>query len=170
MVLTCSRDEIAEKRPTKCKCKKSRFQRHCSYLRVVAGEQAFCFICRSCKSFVTIIPSTCAPYKHHPISTIEAVLEGRLIQGESGLELERKHWVYRSTVYQWVKGFSAHLRVLATEGAKRLGIPSLTGSVRQIYQGLKEHYSSSLGFLTILQVDLCRNFPPLGIFRPLIPW
>jgi len=137
-------------------------------MRVVAGEQAFCFICRPCKSFVTVIPSTCGPYKHHPISTIEPVLDGRLNQGKSGLELEREHWVYRSTIYHWVKEFSGHLRVLATEGTVRLGIPSLTGSVRQIYQGLKQNYSSPKGFLTILQADLCRNFPPLGIFRPLI--
>lgn len=168
MILTCSREDIADKRPTKCNCKKSRFQRHCSYMRVVAGEPAFCFICRSCKTFITIIPSTCAPYKHHRISTIEPVLDGRLTQNKSGSELEREHWVYRSTVYHWVKEFSAHLRVLATEGAERLGIPSLTGSVRQIYQELKQHYSSSMGFLNVLQVDLCRNFPPLGIFRPLI--
>jgi len=168
LIITCSGNEIEQARPTKCKCKKSRFHRHGSYMRVIAGEQAFCFICRSCKTFVTIIPSSCVPYKHHPVSTIEPVLDGRLLEDKSGPQLEREHWLYRSTVYRWVNEFSSHLGVLATEGSARLGITPLAGSLRQIYQGLKQHYSSFSGFLNPLQVDLCRNFPPLGIFRPLI--
>jgi len=168
MIISCAREKIEQTRPSICPCKKSRFHRHSSYLRVITGEKAFCFICRSCKTFVTLIPSTCAPYKHHPISTIEPVLEGRLVEDKSGPALEREHWVYRSTIYRWVKEFSGHLSVLATEGAKRLAISPMAGSLRQIYQRFKQHYSSSVGFLNPFQVDLCSAFPPLGIFRPLI--
>ena len=79
------------------------------------------------------------PHKHHPVSTIEPALDGRLTQSKSGPELERELWVCRSTIYGWVKEFSGHLSVLATEGARRLGIKPLSGSIKQIYQGLKRH-------------------------------
>ena len=166
MVIAHSADSIKQARPTKCKCKKSRFHRHSSYERKIAGEQALCFICRRCKTFVTIIPSTCVPYKHYPASTIEPALDSMIGHGKSGAVVEHEVWVHRSCICRWGREFRGHLRVLATEGARRLGIGPLSGSLKRIYQALKQHYMPGQ-FLCRFQADLCRGFPPLGIFRPL---
>lgn len=167
MIIPCQVNEIEQVRPSTCKCKKSRLHRHGSYQRVVSGEIAICFFCRCCKTHVTIIPATCVPYKHHPASTIEHAIEGRLAQDTSGPALTQQLWVCASTIGRWVKEFSGHLSVLATEGARRLEIRPLSGAPQQIYQKLKQHYGGD-HFLCRFQVDLCRDFPPLGIFRPLI--
>ena len=168
MLISYPVDRPEQARPHECACRNRRFHSNGRYFRIIAGEWIYHFLCTACGKHVSMVPSTCIPYKHHPISTIEPALEGRLTQGKSGLELEREHWVYRSTIYRWSKEFSGHLSVLATEGARRLGIKPLGGSIRQIYQRLKQHYSPSISLLDPLQVDLCRTFPLLGIFRPLI--
>lgn len=165
MVIPCPRNEIEQVRPSTCKCKKSRLHRHGSYQRVVSGEIAICFFCRRCKTHVTVIPSTCVPHKHHVLSTIELALEAKLAPCLA--EPKAEIWVYPSTVGRWVKEFSGHLSVLATEGARRLGIKPLSGAPQQIYQRLKQHYGGGQ-FLRDFQINLCRAFPPLGIFRPLI--
>ena len=166
MVIPYPTAGIKQARPTKCKCKNSRFQRHSSYQREIADEWTFRFICRPCKTFVTIIPSTCVPYKHHPVSTIEPALDSMVGHGKSGAVVEREVWVHRSCIYRWAREFQGHLGVLATEGARRLGMGPLSGSLKRIYQTLKRHYMPGQ-FLCRFQTDLCRAFPPLGIFRPL---
>ena len=167
MIITHSADSIKQARPTKCACKKSRFQRHSSYWRKIAREWTFRFICRLCKTFVTIIPSSFVPYKHHPVSTIESALDSMVRQGRSGAVIEREVGVHRITIHHWVKEFAGHCSVLATEGARRLGMAPLSGSFKRVYRTFKQHYMGGQ-FFCRFQADLCRDFPPLGIFRPLI--
>ena len=167
MVIPHSAEDIKEARPTECRCKKSCFQRHSAYWREIAREWTFRFICRPCKTFVTIIPSTCVPYKHHPVSTIEPALDGMVIQGKSGAVIEREVGVHRITIHHWVKEFAGQCSVLATEGARRLGIAPLSGSFRAIYSTFRKRHPPGQ-FLCRFQAELCKDFPPLGIFRPLI--
>ena len=138
MIITCPPSEIAQAHPSHCKCQKSRLHRHGSYERVVSGEIAVCFFCRRCKTHVTIIPSTCVPHKHHPLSTIEPALDAKLAPCESQPEAET--WVYPSTVARWIKEFSSHLSVLATEGARRLGIKPLCGSLQTVRRSTTSVY------------------------------
>ena len=90
-------------------------------------------------------------------------------QGKSGQRHEEKcPGIGISCMYRWCRELKGHINVLATEGAKRLGIAPLSGSVQTIWHALKAQVGAE-GFLIRLQEDLVRDYPPLGIFRTLIP-
>ena len=168
MLISYPADCPEQAHPHKCMCKNRRFHRNGRYWRIVAREWIYHFICIACGKHVSMVPSTCVPYKHHPASTIQFALDSVLNHGRSGHDLECEGLgVHGSCVYRWVKEFFCHIGVLATEGAKRLRVNPFSGSPKKIYQELKRHYPSDK-WLIKLQPALCIHLPPLGIFRPLI--
>ena len=168
MVISYLADFPEQARPHACVCKNGRFHSNGLYWRVIARQWVHQFICAACGKHVSMVPSTCVPYKHHPVSTIQSALDNMLEHGGSANDLVcAKLGVHASCIYRWVKEFSCHIGVLATEGARRLRIEPLSGSFKQVYQKLKQHYP--LGqWLEEIQPALCIYLPPLGIFRPLI--
>lgn len=160
-----------QSRPSLCRCGKPRFHCHGRYWRIVAGVWVYRFLCIACRATISMAPSTCVPYKHHPVKLINPVLDGMFEQGLSGRYYERDnpHGIHGSTAHRWRREFAHHAGVLGTEGALRLGMAPLTGAAKDIYQALKQRLSSiSEHFFSPLQVLLCGRSPPLGIFRPLL--
>jgi hypothetical protein len=157
-------------RPSRCRCGQRRFHRHGSYLRVVARAVVERFICPLCGLTVSMVPSSCVPFKHHPVRVINPVLEGMLLQGRSGRHYEREDpaGIAGSTACRWRREFAVHAPTLATEGAGRVGVGPVAGRARDVYGRLKERFAGhGEGFFMPLQVALCGRFPPLGVFRTL---
>ena len=155
-------------RPPFCSCGKNHFHIHSYYRRIIAQVLIQRFICLSCKKTISMIPNHCVPYKHHPVSVINPAID-RVILNESSKkppEPEISSGIHRSTAFRWCREFSQFCSVLATEGAKRLGIASISGTDSSIYQEIKSHFSkSATNFFTAFQVVLCSHPPPIGIFR-----
>ena len=167
MILSCQDDAS---RPLLCRCKKFHFHRHGSYFRRIANVVVYRFICTSCRLTISMLPSSCVPFKHYPVRDINPVLDGMFLDGRSGRYYERiqPQGIHASTAHRWRREFEQHCTTLATEGARRLGIAPLTGIAAGVFQKLKEHFISHQGaFFSPLQVCLCSRFPPLGIFRVL---
>ena len=168
MVLSCTADSQNPNRPPFCRCGNHRFHGHGSYWRIIAQVLVQRFICLACKNTVSMIPSNCVPYKHHPVSVINPTLDGMILQGRSGryYECELAEGIHGSTAYRWRQEFFQHSSVLATEGSQRLGLTPLSGSGQSIYQKLKAHFARFEDqFLKPFQVLLCSKSPPIGIFR-----
>ncbi len=160
-----------QSRPSLCLCGKPRFHRHGCYWRKVAMVWVHRFLCIVCRTTVSMVPSRCVPYKHHPVRIINPVLDGMFEQGLSGRYFERvnPHGIHGSTAHRWRRQFEYHAGILGTEGALRLGMAPLTGAAKNIYQALKQPFASICEpFFRPLQVRLCATSPPLGIFRPLL--
>ena len=155
-------------RPPFCRCGKNHFHIHSYYRRIIAQVLIQRFICLSCKKTISMIPSHCVPYKHHPVSVINPAID-RVILNESSNKSHKPEissGIHRSTPLRWCREFSQFCSILATEGARRLGIASISGSDRSIYQTLKSYFSKlRSNFLTDFQVILCSQPPPLGVFR-----
>ena len=130
------------------------------------------FLCRLCRRTISLIPTSCVPYKHHPTALIETVLDGMIRQGLPGSCFERGEQalgIHRSTAYRWRQQLAAHSTILATEGALRLGIAPFSGTFKAIYAKLQGHFAALGGqFFTALQVILSHQPPPLGLFRAFI--
>ena len=168
MLISYPADRPEQARPHECACRNRRFHSNGRYFRVIAGEWIYHFLCTTCGKHISMVPSTCVPYKHHPASTIQFALDSVLEHGHSGFDLEREGLgVHASSIYRWVKEFFCHIGVLATEGARRLRLKPFSGSFKQVYQGLSRQYPLDK-WLINLQPALCTYVPPLGIFRPLI--
>ena len=160
-----------QSRPSLCRCGKPQFHRHARYWRFVAMVWVYRFLCITCRTTVSMVPSTCVPYKRHPVQIINPVLDGMFEQERSGRYFERDnpHGIHGSTAHRWRREFTHHAGILGTEGALRLGMAPLTGAASDIYQAFKQRFSSLCEhFFTPLQLLLCGTSPPLGIFRPLL--
>ena len=168
MVLSCNPDSENSNRPPFCRCGNLRFHGHGNYWRIVAQVLVQRFICLACKVTVSMIPSSCVPYKHHPVSVINPTLDGMILQGQSGRYYECKLalGIDGSTAYRWRQEFYQNSSILATEGSQRLGLQPLSGTGQSTYQKFKAHFSHFKDqFFTPFQVLLCSNSPPIGIFR-----
>ena len=154
-------------RPPFCSCGNRHFHVHGYYRRIIARVLIQRFICLSCKQTVSMIPNHCVPFKHHPVSVINPAIDSVILDDRPDkTQPEISGDVHRTTPYRWRQEFSQFCSILATEGAKRLGITSISGTDRTIYQTIKSHFSK-LGtkFFTALQVILCNQSPPIGVFR-----
>lgn len=154
-------------RPPFCRCGKCHFHVHSYYRRIIARVLIQRFICLFCKHTVSMIPNHCVPYKHHPVSVINPAVDRLLLnKGSYKAQSERFGGIHRTTPYRWRREFSQFCTILATEGAKRLGIASISGTAKSIYKSIKSHFLN-LGatFFTAFQVILCSQAPPLGVFR-----
>lgn len=172
MVLSYSHQMECPPRPPYCQCEnrqKANFQRRGCYFRRVA--QAFChfFFCTTCKTHITMLPSNCVPYKQFPAEDIEYCLgeavEGRFPADIEG-DVENKMGVHRFTILTWLNQWiisSAELASISSETFSGI----ISGSCKAVFRTLFSNYSGR-GFFKRLQPDLCRNYPPMGIFRPLI--
>jgi hypothetical protein len=168
MLISYPADRPEQASPRECVCRNRKFHRNGRYYRIIASEWVYHFICTACGIHISMVPSTCVPYKHHPASVIQFALDNVLEHGRSGYDLEREGLgVHGSCVYRWVKEFSCHIAVLATEGARRLRLKPFSGSVTQTYQKLRQFHPVGQ-WLRKIQPSLCTHLPPLGIFRPLI--
>ena len=167
MILSC-RD--GARRPSTCSCGHSHFHRHGSYLRAIANVVVHRCRCTACRLTISMLPSICVPFKHHPVGIINPVLDGMLMHDRSGRYYERTdpQGIRASTAHRWRREFEQHSTTLATEAAGRLGIAPLLGTAVKVYQRIKQHFTDQDGdFFSPLQVALCLQFPPLGIFRTL---
>lgn len=155
--------------PPYCRCNSPHFQKRGRYLRVFAQVFAWFFFCTECKTHITMLPRCCVPFKQYPAVEIQPVLDEGNVSGRTVHELDRQDrpGVGRSTMYRWAgewSGYSQLLGSMATEKFARV----LLGSACVVYQRLRQWYSCSGSFLEHLQGDLCRRYPPMGVFRPLI--
>lgn len=167
MVLSYSAAGIEQGRPSKCVCHNSRFHRHGSYWRKGARVWVYRFICCVCRVTVSLVPSCCVPFKHHPVELISRNLSGVLVNGRSCRAQERaKSDVVHSTISRWVHEFVMQSGVLATEGMERLGMEPFSGSARSLFQDLFSRFGEV--FLDAVQPLWCRVYPGLGIFRSFI--
>ena len=168
MLISYPAEYPEQAQPQECACNNRKFHGHGKYWRIIARQWIYQFMCTLCHKHVSMVPSTCIPYKHHPASDIQAALDNVLKHGCSAYDLEcQRLGVHASCIYRWVKEFSCHSGVLATEGARRLKIKPFSGSFKQVYQRLSSLFCSDK-WLISLQPALCTYLPPLGIFRPLI--
>ena len=166
MIQSYPADAGDQVRPANCRCGGLHFYGHGSYLRVVAQQWVPRFLCTMCGVTVSMIPNSCVPYKHHPTKLIHQVIHG-LLHGRSGRDYQ--HEIAHSTAYRWRQDFSNYASALSTEGALRLGIDAIAGSVKHIYQQLGRHFQAEPDedFFSVLQLRLCAQLPAIGIFRPL---
>ena len=168
MVISYPEESPEQARPRQCLCKNRKFHCKGKYWRIIACAWIYQFVCTACRKHISMVPSTCVPYKHHLACDIQAALDNVFKRGCSAYDLEcQRLGVHASCIYRWIKEFSSHSSVLATEGARRLRIMPVSGSFKQVYQRLSKHYSSDK-WLIKLQPVLCTLLPPLGIFRTLI--
>lgn len=153
--------------PPYCCCDKSRFQRRGRYFRKIAQVWAYFFVCCSCKTHMTLLPSSCVPYKHYPARDIEPVLSAVNTSSRTVHEIDRRErpGISRSTMYNWAREWRLGSSRFASQGMEKLGmvLPDIASA---LYQKLRQGYGEPL--LRRLQADLCRSYPPLGIFRSLI--
>jgi hypothetical protein len=85
-------------RPPFCRCGNQHFRSHGYYWRCIAQVLIERFICLVCKRTVSMIPNTCVPYKHYPVSVINPTLDMMLDEqpGNDG-KLELPPEIHRST-------------------------------------------------------------------------
>ncbi len=168
--MVLSYDAVRENpvRPPFCRCGSRRFHIHSYYWRTVAQVLIQRFICSGCRHTVSMIPNHCVPYKHHPVSVINPTIDHMILneRSDTSFEPELSADIHRSTPYRWYREFCQFSSILATEGARRVGMPSISGTHRGIYQKIKAHFSEpGTHFFTAFQVVLCSRFPPIGVFR-----
>lgn len=164
----------AQARPERCVCDSTRFHRHGSYWRSVAGVKVFRFKCVLCKLVINLLPSRCVPHKHHPTELIEEVFEAVLSRGHPAWRLERGGagdqpalGLHRSTVGRWLGEFRGHAAELVLEGFKRLGIPASGSGARVIYEAMRSGVEVPIGagLFEVVQARLAKLFPIIGLFR-----
>ena len=168
MVLSFDPSSGNSVRPRFCRCGKCHFRIHSHYRRIVAQVLITRFICVACRLTISMIPNHCVPYKHYPVSVINPTLDSMMLEDQSS-EHEQPSVstdVHPITALRWRQEFRQFSLVLATEGAKRLGISSITGTDKTIYHTIKAHFSKfQNNFFTAFQVVLCGQSPPIGVFR-----
>jgi len=170
MVLSYSDQEECPVHPAYCRCKKrqmAHFQKRGSYFRIVAQVLCHFFFCTTCRTHITMLPSSCVPYKHHPADEINEHLD-QAVQGRSPHDIARHDSprMHESTIRRWLNEWIINSTYLASIASERFS-SVLQGGPRAILQALSSRYQGK-GFFRRLQPDLCRNYPPMGIFRPLI--
>ena len=169
MVLSYSAQGIEQGRPGKCVCQSTRFHRHGSYRRTIAGVWVFRFICCMCGVTVSLVPSCCVPYKHHPVELISEGLSrvlGKGLSARAQVVLRGDLVVHHSTISRWVHEFVMQAGVLATEGMLRLGMEPFSGSARLLFKHLFSRFGEA--FMEVVQPLWCRAYPGLGVFRSFI--
>ncbi len=167
MVLSYSAQGIEQGRPSKCVCQSVRFHRHGSYERSRTRVWVYRFICCVCRVTVSLVPSCCVPFKHHPVKLISRSLSGVLVGGVSARCQDRGgSGVHHSTVSRWVHEFVMQSGVLATEGMRRLGMEPFSGSARLLFNHLFSRFGEV--FMDVVQPLWCRAYPGLGLFRSFI--
>jgi hypothetical protein len=154
-------------RPPFCRCKSPCFQRRGCYFREIAQVLTHFFFCRKCRTHITMLPSSCVPYKHHAASEVEYCLD-QCISGRSAHAVDRedRRGVHRSTMYRWLGQWRVNSVQIASVAVEKFSCV-IQGGFRGIYQGIRKKYSVR-SLLAALQPDLCRGYPPVGVFRPLI--
>lgn len=170
MIVSYSHLEECPDVPPYCLCEnrqKSSFQRRGSYFRTVARVLCHFFVCTRCRIHITMLPSSCVPYKHYPADEINQHL-GQAVQGRSPHDIAKHDapTMHESTIRCWLKEWiinSSYLASIASEKFSKV----FQGGFRSIYQSLSQQYSREYSFRDI-QPDLCREYPPVGVFRPLI--
>ncbi len=153
--------------PPFCRCQSPRFQRRGCYFREISQVLTHFFFCSSCQTHITMLPSSCVPYKHHPASEVEHCLD-QCMSGRSPhvVDREDRPGVHRSTMYRWLGQWRVNSSQVASVAAEKFSCV-IQGCFRGIYRGIRQRYLSG-SLLPVLQPDLCRAYPPLGVFRPLI--
>ena len=167
MVLSYSFEEECPEEPPYCLCESaedSRFQRKGSRKRIIAQVVTYFFFCTSCQTHITMLPSSCVPYKHHPADEVNQHLDQAVQSGRNPHDIATHDSpkMHESTIRRWVNEWkvnSAYLASIASEKFSRV----FQGDFRVIYQTLFQRSR-----FRDVQPDLCRNYPPMGIFRPLI--
>ncbi len=172
MVLSYSYQEECPERPPYCRCKyrqDAHFQRKGCYLRALPQVLCHFFLCTTCRTHITMLPSNCVPYKQFPADDIEYCLD-EAVNGRRPAEIEsdrgNRLGISRSTVKRWLGEWVANSALLISISSEKLS-RVFQGGFRGIYQKLAQCYGSR-PFIRNLQPDLCRDYPPMGIFRPLI--
>lgn len=170
MVLSYSDSEECPDKPSYCLCENyqnARFQRKGSYFRIVAQVFCYFFFCTRCRTHITMLPSSCVPYKHHPADEINQHLD-QAVRGRSPHDIARHDSprMHESTIRRWLKEWITNSSVLASVASEKLSTV-FQGGFRGIYQRLSQDYFQERFFRDV-QPDLCRAYPPMGIFRPLI--
>jgi hypothetical protein len=167
MVLPYLDGEDVPEEPPYCCCSACQYQRRGRYFRKVAQVWAYFFCCRHCRTHITLLPTRCVPYKHYPARDIERVLSAvtTSLRTVHAIDRRERPGISRSTMYNWAREWRLGSSLLASLGMEKIGV-MLSGTASGIYQKLSQWYGEP--FLSRLQADLCRSFPPLGLFRPLI--
>lgn len=167
MVISYSIDEECPEEPLYCLCENrqlAHYQKRGSYFRIVAQVLCHFFFCTRCRTHITMLPSSCVPYKHHPADEINQHLDQAVRDGRSPHDIAQHDSpkMHESTIRRWFKEWgmnSAYLASTASEKFSRI----LQGDFRGVYQALFHKRS-----FREVQPDLCRDYPPMGLFRPLI--
>ena len=157
-------------RPAYCRCnfQQGHYQKRGAYFRRVAQVWAYFFQCVRCQTHITMLPSTCVPYKHHPASEIEHCLDQSMSSERSPhvVDREDRRGVHRSTMYRWLSEWRVNSTQIASLANEKLSC-LISGGFKRIYQALRRRYSSG-DILAAVQSELCRDYPPMGVLRPLI--
>jgi len=171
MVLSYSDHDGCPAQPPYCRCKNDQtphFQKKGIYVRKMAQAVARFFLCTTCKTHITMLPSSCVPYKQYPADEVEYCMD-TAVCGRRPVDIERddgNQGASRGTIKRWLDEWiinSTHLASVASEKLSRI----VSGGARAIYQALSGRYGGR-AFFRALQPDLCRAYPPMGVFRPLI--
>lgn len=164
MVLSYSGDSLGQARPTTCRCSHPNFHHHGKYWRVLSAVWVCRFKCSNCCLTVSMLPSRCVPYKHYPSSIVSRNMAAVLLKKRSVRATARKfNDVHRTTIGRWLNQFASHCPQLVLTGFPRLGLKAVSSSAQQLYQAL--HDACNGEFFSDVQPALCRQYPPLGIFR-----
>ena len=171
MVLSYPDQEECPAHPPFCGCENqelAHFQRKGSHLRIVAKVVCHFFFCTTCGTHITMLPSSCVPYKHFAADDVEYCL-GEAVSGRSPAEIEGDSanvpGVHRSTIKRWWEEWIIGSAQLASVSSEKFS-EFLSGGPKAIYQNLSDRYRGRKFFRSI-QPDLCRAHPPMGVFRPL---
>jgi len=172
MVVSYSDQGECPGRPPFCRCKSlenAHFQKRGIYVRKLVQVITHFFFCTKCQTHITMLPSSCVPFKHFPAKDIQFCLEGAVCGRRAGdIEADKgnRMGVHRSTIHRWLLEWIVNSAQLASIAPEKLS-GSLSGGFKGIYQKLSRRYRNE-DFFRLFQPDLCRDYPSMGIFRPLI--
>lgn len=173
MIISYPYNEECPAQPLFCRCKDYRlahFQRRGSYFRIVAEVICYCFHCTTCQTHITMVPSSCVPYKHIPADDVESCL-CEALKGRSPVEIEgdssiNKWGMHRSTIRRHLAEWFVNSAMLASVSSEKFSM-FLSGSPQTIFQKLSNMYHGSCFFRRI-QPYLCQDYPPMGLLQSLI--
>jgi hypothetical protein len=116
-----------------------------------------------------MLPSSCVPYKHFASDDIEYCLE-EAVEGRDPADIEadstNKMGVHRVTIRGWLNQWSVSSAEVASVSSEKFST-TLTGGFKTIFRRLSARFQGK-GFFKRIQPALCRDYPPMGLFRPLI--
>ena len=132
--------------------------------------------CATCKGTVSFLPDFCVPYKHFGTDIVFLVLQFLLLLGHSVCavanpfgSLNRFGWS-RWCVSEWLGQFDRNSHNLWHFGLPRLlgysPVPEdLARLLRYFVDTSADYTESSAHTFRPVQVSLCKEFPPFGLFR-----